>query len=102
MFQKSFLNLHFLTGLPRGFYILWSILRQFRLLVVAIRKFGKIFNSNFKLKTVYHIYFLIFNILPPDNHQVNEDIPNEDELQKVINSQKIINVKGLIKYILKT
>ena len=25
---------------------------------------------------------------PPDNHQVNEDIPNEDELQKVISKQK--------------
>ena len=40
------------------------------------------------------------HILPPDNHQVNEDIPNEDQLQKV--SKKIINVKGLIKYILNT
>ena len=42
------------------------------------------------------------HILPPVNHQVNEDIPNEDELQKVISKQKIINVKGLIKYILNT
>ena len=34
---------------------------------------------------------------PPDNHQVNEDIPNEDELQKVISKQKNNKCQGIQK-----
>ena len=37
------------------------------------------------------------HILPPDNHQVNEDIPNEDELQKVIRKQKDNKCQGIDK-----
>ena len=35
--------------------------------------------------------------LTPDKHQVNEDIPNEDELQKVINKQKDNKCQGIDK-----
>ena len=37
------------------------------------------------------------HILPPVNHQVNEDIPNEDELQKVISKQKDNKCQGIDK-----
>ena len=37
------------------------------------------------------------HIPPPDNHQVNEDIPNEDELQKVICKQKDNKCQGIDK-----